>query len=88
MGVRVGKRGGRRSRKERESYSSDTGFSNKFQLFLDKINFSHVWVNQVTFSKVRLLNAGMLAHNCYFSPECANIINNYLYAANSLSMAH
>ena len=23
----------------RDSYSSDTGFSNKFQLFLDKINF-------------------------------------------------
>ena len=44
----------------RDSYSSDTGFSNTFQLFLDKVNFSHVWVNQITFSKTRLLNAVML----------------------------
>ena len=42
-------------------YSSDTGFfSNKCQLFLDNINFSRVWVNQVIFSKARLLNAVML----------------------------
>ena len=44
----------------RDNYSSDTGFSNKLQLFLDKINFSHVLVNKVTFSKARLLNAVML----------------------------
>ena len=46
--------------RDRLTYSNDPGFSNKFQLFLDKTNFSHVWVNQVTFSKARLLNAVIL----------------------------
>ena len=46
--------------RDRLTYSNDPGFSNKFQLFLDETNFSHVWVNQVTFSKARLLNAVML----------------------------
>ena len=30
-----------------------------FFFFLDESNFSHNWVNQETFSKARLLNAGM-----------------------------
>ena len=30
----------------------DTGFSHKIKLFLGKINFSNVWENQNTFSKV------------------------------------
>ena len=40
-----------------DEISRDTGFSHKIKLFLDKINFSHVWTNQSTFSKAKLLHA-------------------------------
>ena len=37
----------------RDNYSSDTGFSHKFQLFSDKINVLHVWVNHVAYFNAR-----------------------------------
>ena len=40
-----------------DEISRDTGFSHKLKLFLGKINFSHVWANQNTFSKAKLLHA-------------------------------
>ena len=40
-----------------DEISRDTGFSHKIKLFREKINFSHVWTNQSTFSKAKLLHA-------------------------------
>ena len=40
-----------------DEISRDTRFSHKIKLFLGKINFSHVWANQNTFSKAKLLHA-------------------------------
>ena len=40
-----------------DEISRDTGFSHKIKLFLETINFSHVWTNQSTFSKAKLLHA-------------------------------
>ena len=34
-----------------DEISRDTGFSHKIKLFLEEINFSHVWANQSTFPK-------------------------------------
>ena len=41
----------------RNSGSCCCWFSHKIKLFLGKINFSHVWANQNTFSKAKLLHA-------------------------------
>ena len=37
--------------------SQDSGFHHNIKLLLEKINFSHVWANQGTFSKSKLLHA-------------------------------
>ena len=39
-----------------DEISRDTGFSHKIKLFMEKINFSHVWTSQSTFSKAKLLH--------------------------------
>ncbi|MCU7801521.1 MAG: hypothetical protein KZQ70_15660 [gamma proteobacterium symbiont of Lucinoma myriamae] len=41
----------------KDSCNIKKGFGNNFKIFLQKINFSHVWENQGTFSKTRLLHA-------------------------------
>ena len=40
-----------------DEISRDTGFSHNMKLFLGKIFFLHVWANQNTFSKAKLLHA-------------------------------
>ena len=40
-----------------DEISRDKEFSHKIKLFLQKINFSHVWANQSTVSKAKLLHA-------------------------------
>ena len=41
----------------RDVISCDSGFHHNMKLFLEKLNFSHVWANQSTFSKANLLHA-------------------------------
>ena len=46
-----------------DKISRDTGFSHTIKLFLGKINFSHLWANQSTFSKAKLLHAVTVSYS-------------------------
>ena len=41
----------------KDSMNFPKGFAQKFKIFLHNIGFSHIWNNQNTFSKKRLLHA-------------------------------